>query len=195
MMFNPLSIPQGKDVLKVHKDLAKHRAFRLNPGEGINNTMLMKWIFCIYDKNSPYRKKYSDVLKRKTEVAHDVGFPEMEGGVFESQIEDFLRGQNRVVNMKIIEFVRMHRNLKYAYFVTMEESYFNIMLDIMGGSVKQLNDARSIANELEETQLELLNQDSNPHIRDELLRYMEEERLLLRPEDIALKLQNGEKPL
>jgi len=43
--------------------------------------------------------------------------------------------------------------------------------------------------------MEILNQDNNPYLRDEILRYMEDERLHLRPEDIAKKLQNGESPL
>jgi len=69
------------------------------------------------------------------------------------------------------------------------------MVDIMGGATKQISDARSIQTELEDTMIEILNQDNNPALRDELLRYMEDERLQLRPEDIAKKLQNGESPI
>jgi len=43
--------------------------------------------------------------------------------------------------------------------------------------------------------MEILNQDNNPYLKDEILRYMEDERLQLRPEDIAKKLQNGEAPI
>jgi hypothetical protein len=43
--------------------------------------------------------------------------------------------------------------------------------------------------------VDLLNEDDNPYIRDAVLRYMEEERLQLRPEDIALKLANDEQPV
>ena len=195
MMYNPIRVQPGEGVFKVYKDLAKHRAFKLDPGEGIDNNKLMQYIFCIYDKNSPYKKKITDILKRKIEAAHDVGFPEDEGGIFTSPIEDLLKGRNRIVNMKIVEYVRMHRNFKYAFMTSIENSYYNIMVDIMGGATKQINDARNRQTELEDTLLELLNQDNNPYLRDEILRYMEDERLQLRPEDIAKKMQNGESPL
>jgi len=195
MMYSPARVPEGTDVLKFYKELSKHRAFRLDPGEGIDNNKLMQYIFCMYDKNSPYRRKYSDVLKRKIEAAHDVGFEDTGGGVFTSPIEDMLKGHNRVVNYKIVEYVRLHRNFKYAFLVSIETSYYSIMLDIMGGSTKQIGDARNIQTELEDTLIEILNQDNNPYLKDEILRYMEDERLQLRPEDIAKKIQNGESPI
>jgi len=149
----------------------------------------------MYDKNSPYRKKFPDVLKRKIEVAHDVGFEDIGGGQFESPIEDLLKGRNEIVNRKVVEYVRLHRNFKYAFLVSIEASYYNIMVDIMGGATKQINDARNIQTELEDTLMEIMNQDNNPYLKDEILRYMEDERLKLRPEDIAKKMQEGETPI
>ena len=195
MMYNPSRIPDGTGVLKFYKELAKVRAFKLDPGEGIDNDLVLKYVFCMYDKNSPYRKKYSDVLKRKIEVAHDIGFEDIGGGVFTPPVEDFLKGRNRIVNYKIVEYVRLHRNFKYAFLVSIETSYYTIMLDIMGGATKQIGDARNIQAELEDTLMEILNEDNNPYLRDEILRYMEDERLELRPEDIAKKMQNGEAPI
>lgn len=195
MMYNPMRIPEGSSVLKFYKDLNKVRAFKLDPGPGIDNDKLMQFVFCMYDKNSPYRKKFPDVLKRKIEAAHDVGFEDIGGGQFESPIEDLLKGRNQVVNKKVVEYVRLHRNFKYAFLVSIEASYYNIMVDIMGGATKQINDARNIQTELEDTLMEILNQDNNPYLKDEILRYMEDERLQLRPEDMAKKMQNGETPI
>lgn len=195
MMYNPIKVPEGVSVLKFYKDLNKVRTFKLSPGPEIDNDKLMQYIFCMYDKNSPYRKKYPDVLKRKVEIAHEVGWEDIGGGVFEPPIEDLLKGKNLVVNKKIVEYVRLHRNFKYAFLVSIEASYYNIMVDIMGGETKRISDARSIQTELEDTLMEILNQDNNPYLKDEILRYMEDERLKLRPEDVAKKLQNGESPV
>lgn len=195
MMFNPMRVPEGENIFKTYKDLTKYRAFKLDPGEGIDNNKLLQWVFCVYDKNSPYRKKFTDVLKRKVEAAHDTGFEDIGGGIFTDPVEDFLKGRNTIVNMKVVEYVRMHRNFKYAFLVSIEASYFNIMLEIMGGATKQINEARNIQNELEDTMLELLNQDNNPFLKDEVLRFMENDRLQLRPEDIAKKFQDGETPV
>lgn len=195
MMYNPMRVPEGSSVLKFYKDLNRVRAFKLDPGPGIDNDKLMQYVFCMYDKNSPYRKKFPDVLKRKIEIAHEVGFKDVGGGIFEPPIEDLLKGRNQVVNKKIVEYVRLHRNFKYAFLVSIEASYYNLMVDIMGGETKRIGDARSIQTELEDTLMEILNQDNNPYLKDEILRYMEDERLQLRPEDIAKKLQNGESPI
>lgn len=195
MMYPPDRIPEGSSVLKYYKDLTKIKEFKLDPGPGIDNDKVMLYILCMYDKASPYRKKYPDVLKRKIEVAHDVGFKNIEGGNFEPPIEDFLRGKNRIINRKIVAFVRLHRNYKFSYLVTIDESYYTIMIDILGGETKKIASAKEIQGELEETLLEILNQDNNPYLRDEILRYMESERLELRPEDIAKKLQEGKSPI
>jgi len=195
MMYNPERVPEGTDILKFYKEFAKVKEFRLDPGEGIDNNKVMIYVLCMYDKSSPYRKKYTDVLKRKIEVAHDCSFEMIEGGNFESPVEDFLKGKNEVVNRKIAAYVRLHRNYKYTYLVMMDESYYTLMLEILGGDTKRIKDAKEAQGELEETLLEMLNRDNNPYLKDEILRYMEDERLALRPEDIAKKLQDGEKPV
>ena len=195
MLFNPVRVPDGESVFKTYKDLVKIRAFKLDPGEGINNDKLLKWIFCVYDKQSPYRKKFADILKRKIEAAHDVLFEDTGGGVFADPVEDFLKGRNRIVNMKIVEFVRLHRSYKFSYQITVEAAYYNLMLEILGGDTKNITKARELKDELEDNLIELLNQDTNSLLKDEILRYMENERLQLRPEDIAKKFQDGETPI
>ena len=196
MLFDPTKVPEGTSILKHYKELARHKEFRKDPGVGIDNTKLMQYIFCVYDRMSPYRKKYTtDILKRKLEACHDSGFEAVDGGNFASPVEDFLRGNNKIVNAKIIEFVRMHRNYKYAYQITLETSYYNLMLEIAAGETKNLKEMKSIQADLEENLLDMLNQDNNPYLKDAMLRYMEDERLNLRPEDIAKKQQDGEQPL
>ena len=155
----------------------------------------MLFIFCMYDKSTPYRGKYTDVLKRKIEIAHDVGFSMDEKGIFTEPVEDMLKGNNKIVNRKVVEFVRIHRSFKYTYLVTIETSYYNVMLEVMEGATKRIPDLKNIQEELEETMVELLNEDENPFLRDAVLRYMEEDRLQLRPEDIAIKLSNNEQPI
>jgi hypothetical protein len=193
MRFDPTRVPEGSDVLKFYKDLAKVKEFRLNPGEGLDNNKVMQYVLCMYDFHSPYRKKYNDVLKRKIEVAHDCEFPVQEGGVFESVVEDFLKGKNRVVNQKIIQYVILHRSYKYSYQISVEAAYFNLMLEIQAGETKSITKLGELRDELESNLMELLNQDMNPHLKDELLRYLEDERLQLRPEDIAKKAQEEKK--
>jgi len=192
MRFDPTKVPEGADILKFFKDLGKIKEFRLSPGEGLDNNKVMQYVLCMYDVHSPYRRKYSDVLKRKIEVAHDCDFKVEEGGVFESVVEDFLKGKNKVVNQKICQYVMLHRSYKYSYQISIETAYFNLMLEIQSGDTKSISKLAELRDNLEENLLEMLNQDNNPYLKDEMLRYLEDERISLRPEDFAKRAQNGE---
>jgi len=194
MIFNPEKIPEGTSVTQFYKELGKIREFKTSAGEGIDNNKVHLYILLMYDKNSPYRRKYSDVLKRKIEVAHDVDFEIVEGGVFESPIEDILKGKNTIVNRKIVRYVMMHRSYKYAYQISVETAYFNLMLEIQSGETKSISKLGELRDELEENLMEILNEDNNPYLKDEILRYIENERLALRPEDFAKKGRDEETP-
>jgi hypothetical protein len=195
MMYNPMKIPDDTPVFKIYPELRQYPILKKSPGKELNNDMVLLFLFCMYDKSTPYRGKYPDVLKRKIEIAHDVGFPMDEKGVFSDPVEDMLKGSNKIVNRKVVEFVRIQRSFKYTYLVTIETSYYNVMLEVMEGATKRIPDLRNIQEELEQTMVDMLNDDDNPYIRDAVLRYMEEERLQLRPEDIAMKLANDESPI
>jgi hypothetical protein len=195
MMYNPSKVPEGKSIFDVYKDLSKHSDFKTSPGPDLDNEKVMLYIICLYDKETPYRRKYPDVLKRKIEVAHDCGFDMDEKGIFSSAVEDMLKGKNDKVQRKIVEYVRMHRDYQYTYHVAIDNSYYNLMLEVMEGKTKNLEALKTIKKELEESQKDILNGDDNKYTRDAVLRYMEEERLYLRSEDIALKLSKGETPI
>jgi hypothetical protein len=195
MMYNPTKVPEDETVFKIFPELTKYKVFKKSPGPELDNNKVMLYIFCMYDKTTPYRGQYTDVLKRKIEIAHDVGFQMDNKGIFEEPVEDMLKGNNKIVNQKIVEFVRIQRSFKYTYLVTIEASYYNVMLEVMEGATKRIPDLKNIQEELEDTMVDILNEDSNPYLRDAVLRYVEEERLQLRPEDIAIKLSNDEQPI
>ena len=195
MMYNPAKVPDGASVFEIYPELKKYKIFKKSPGPEMDNNLVMLYLFCMYDKSTPYRSKFTDVLKRKIEIAHDVGFEMDEKGIFTDPVEDMLKGNNKIVNNKVVEFVRIQRSFKYTYLVTIEASYYNVMLEVMEGATKRIPDLRNIQEELEDTMVQLLSEDDNPYIRDAVLRYMEEERLQLRPEDISMKLANNEQPI
>jgi len=195
MAFNPIKYAGPGSLFKVFPKLSKYKIFKKSPGPDLNNERVMLYIICLYEKNTPYRPKYLDVLQRKIEVAHDVGFEVGKDGLFDDAVEIFMKGGNAIVNAKIVEFVRMHRNFKYSYLVGIENSYYTIMKEIMSGNTKRLSELKDIQEELEDTMIQLMNDDNNPYIRDTILRYLEEERLGVTPEEIALKIAKNEQPV
>jgi len=193
MMFNPAKHKENNSIFSTFPKLNSYKIFKKSPGAGLDNNKLMLYIFCMYDQNTPYRRKFPDVKKRKYEIAIDVGFEFVKKmRTFTDPVQDFLIGRNRIANAKIVEFVRMHRNYKYTYLVAMEESFYKVMSEVVDGETNKMKELKGIQNDLEKTMDEILNTDDNPYVNDSLLLYIEEERLGLRPEEIALKLANGE---
>jgi len=195
MMFNPSRVPEGMSIFEFFPQLNKHKIFKKSAGKELVNEMVMYYVLCMYDKHTPFRTKYRDILKRKVAVANEVGFETESGGRFVKQVEDMLKGRNKTVNLKIVEYVRIHRSFKYAYLVSVENSYYQIMEDVMAGSSKRISELKNVQQELEDTMLDMLNQDDNQFVKDMVLRYMEEDRIQLRPEDIAMKLSKGEQAI
>jgi len=195
MMYNPSKITSGKSVFDVYKELNKYPEFKMSHGEGLDNELVMLYIFCMYDKETPYKRKYPDVIKRKLIIAKEVGFPKEENGEFTSVVEDMLKGLNKVIQRKIVAFVRMHRDYQYTYHVGIDNSYYNLMEHVMNGDSKKIPLLKEIKKELEESLHELLNGDNNRYSKEEVLKYIDDERLLLRPEDVALKMKKNEQPV
>jgi len=194
MWINPFRVPSDSDIFIEHPILKKYKIFSKRI-KGIDQQKLMKWIMCVYDQGSPYREKYSNVSKRKTEAARDIGFQLTDGGLFEENVEGFMKGLNATVNAKVVEFVRRHRSFKFSYLTALESSYYKIMEEVESGNVVRIKELRSMQEEMESTMIEILNQDDSHIMSDTVLRYIEEERLSLRPEEVALKLSKGEVPI
>jgi len=198
MMFNPTRVPDGGNILEEFPILKKYKIFNRQPWPKASveeKTRVMQWIMAVYDQHTPYRISIADMNKRKIEAGRDVGFEIDDRGVFSETIENMMRGMNKTVNAKIVEFVRMHRSPKYSYLVALETSYYNLLTQIMDGDSKNVKDLRNIQTEMESVLDEVLNKDENFILRKTVYRYMEEERLALRPEDIAMKLMKGEDPI
>ena len=197
MMFNPSKVTEEKNIFDLHPKLKSIKIFKSDKrrDKSLDNNLVMLYIICMYDMNSPYRVTYHDARKRKIEVAHDVGFKMDKTGVFEEDVEDMLRGKIKSVQMKIVEFVRMHRNEDYAYLITVEESFYNMMYEVMSGNARKHGELKNIKEEFSRVKTDLLASDDNPYLNDELLRYIEKDSLGIRPEEIALKILNGEEPI
>jgi len=193
MMFNVVEVPPQKHIINHFPKLKKVPEFKRRLAN-LNKNKVLKYIMFLYDKNSPFRTKYQDVLKRKVEAAKGAGWETGEGGVFDNDVEEILRGHNIFVNEMAVAFIRLHRNFKYSYLVGLEESFYRMMLEVMTGEMRNVSKMKTTQEELEDVILELANEDTNPALRDTLLRYVEQARLNLRPEDIARisKLQEAE---
>ena len=187
MLFNVHRVPAQRSIVKAFSRLGKVPEFKRGVTGGIDKNKAIRYVCLMYDKNTPFRTRYPDIMKRKIEVAMHAGFKLEDGGIFPEKVEDMLSGKNASVNRLLVAFVRLHRNVKYSYLVSIEESFYFLMEEVTKGEMKNLKQLKEIQDEIEETVMEMLNDDDNKLIKDDLFKYIEDERLKLRPEDIARK--------
>lgn len=186
LIVNVRSVPKERSLLRAFPELAKHREFKVQ-FEKLNKDNVIRYVVYMYDRNTPFRRKFPDILKRKIEAAKEAGFKISEGGMFEEEVETLLRGKDNKVNDMVCAYARIHKNFKYSFFITMEEIFYSLMRSIVDGDLKNIAELKKTQLELDETMNELLTDDKNPFLIERFLRYIEKERLALRPEDIARK--------
>ena len=188
LIVNVRSVSKERSLLRAFPELAKHSEFKVQ-FEKLNKDKVIRYVIYMYDRNTPFRKKYPDILKRKLEAAKEAGFKISDEGLFEDEVEVLLRGENSKVNNMVCAYTRIYKNFKYSFFVTMEEIFYSLMRTIIDGELKNIGELKKTQKELDETMNDLLNDDKNPFLIEKFLRYVEKQRLSLRPEDFARKFK------
>jgi hypothetical protein len=190
--INVYQTPKGKDLLKIFPELKLHAAFTKVMAEGLNRNDVIRYVVYVYDKESPYRKKYKDVNTRKIHCALEAGFSLNENNEFSASIERMINGGDEKVNDMIVEYVKMHYDVKYSYVVMMEAIYYDNLIKAMvdGTAMGKISDLKQVQEELEKAQKELLAQDNNRGLIKALYGKIDSDRLELSPEDIARKIKD-----
>lgn len=192
MKYNPI-FPKGKSVFTIYPELARQPEFKASPLHGLDNKMVMQYIFCMYDKKTPYRLEYPNSIQRKLEIAKDVGF-EMDGNKFVEDVDNMIRGKNIRVQRKITAFIRLLHDYQWTYHIALEENYYNLLHNIMSGKSAKMNELNNIKSQLENSLEMLKNSDDSMQLTYEILEVMDEEREVLRPERVAEMMADGEDP-
>jgi len=196
LMFRIDDMPDKVDPVEYFPKLKKWPEF--SPQLGWPKTLknkIFRWIVLVYDKESPFRTKVADVMKRKLSAAKYVKLVES-FELIDPIVRRILQGQHAEVNRMIVAYVRMHRQSQYALVVGLENMFYEGLFQIQMGEAPKVGNKQitTVQKELEDAVTALLNQDNNAQVRDELFLFVEEERLELRSEDIANVFASGNKP-
>lgn len=176
-------IPEIADIPKVHK--------------GLKRTAIVKYIAYMYDPGTPILTSVPDVMKRRFFAAELAGFPKRNSVKFTKEVEDLITKGDEVVNNAITAFVVRQNSPLYTkltvYLVALE---LQLKLILSG---KYKSDAIETVDQLEsnisDITRRMLNDDSAKFVVDAIYDKVRSEKLELRPEDIADKIADGEKPV
>jgi hypothetical protein len=183
MMFNVYEADMNKSFLTQFPELNLYDEFseRLS---NLDRNKIIKYICCVYDKNSPYKVKYKDITTRKVQAIMDAGYP-LENGVFDKEVEDVLQGRNPKVADMVIAFVKLHCDLGYSHVVLLESMYYKTMKDVMLGQSAKILELQKTKEAYEAAMNDILEHDKDKGLARSLYKSINSDKLRLSPEDIA----------
>lgn len=191
MMCNVMALPAGKDPLEEFDFLRKHDEFHV-PLVQLNKKKVLRYICLVYDKGSPLHDIYTDLWRKKMAAAELALFMKEDNGRFNGKVEEMMRCENKYVNAMILRYVTGFHAAKYNRYVLFKEMEFRESENLLNGKTK-IDEFNKISRELETCEEELLAGDNR--LKEDLSRYYFEDKLELRPEDIAARLTKGEEPI
>lgn len=194
LMFKVLDMPDKADPVKQFPKLEKWPQFTEKTGWSILfKNRVFKYIVLMYDKESPFREKFPNLLRRKMEVAKFSKLVENPKMIPE-EVNKLFMGKDAKFNAMVVAYVRMHRDAKYSLVFGLDNMYYTDLEKIQNGG-KPSREIEITAAQLEKAKADLLNGDDSPQLTEELFAQMEEDRLSnYRPEGIAKTLAAGEDP-
>ena len=182
------------DYLKIFTDLRLYEEFSALLVEPMDRNQIIAWIALVYDQESPFRKKYSELDERKFRSAREVGFELNSQGKFDDYLLDIFNGQNQPINDMIVAYCKLHASTRYSYYVMLEALFFsNLKLAVSGLDANKMKMAelKSIQSEMAIAQRELLAGDANKNIEKTLYRRINREKIDYSPEAVSGKIKKN----
>ena len=157
----------------------------------INRNMVIKFIALTYDKNSPFRKKYSDPLVRKVHCIQEAGF-KMKDGKFPREIEDIIEMRNLKAVDMTIAYIKHHNNIDYSHFLLLEGLYYGKLKDVQLNSLAptiRVAELDNIKKTFQQAEKDLLGNDTSKMLAATLYKAVNQDKIDLSPESIATKIK------
>ncbi len=161
--------------------------------EGINTNTLLRYIACMYDKESPFVKNIEDLRKRKFEAAVYSGFKVQENKLEPAVESKVIKCGDKLVSQMIIAYCMHQHSVLWQQWVIVQEAYYKesekILTDKEYSDIKKL---REIAEELQSIQNQFLSGEKEIAMIEDFYGFYVQRTLNLRPEAIAIKLREGQ---
>lgn len=196
LMFNVLVNDTGVSFLKKYPVLKQHKEFTVDIGD-LDFNSVFTYIACCYDKESPLIHA-PNIKARKMEAARLAEFPTKKGKIAEGY-ERVIRCKNPVVNRMIIRYCRMQNDVDFSTAMMYNEKLYDQLEKMLNNSDDEktkdlIDNTQKLKQHIKDTARSFLNYDDAEDLELSLYEEMELELMELRPEDIARKTKEGEKP-
>lgn len=194
LMFNVSVLGPEVSIINHFERLKIVPEFHLEIPSNLSKNMIMRYIVFMYDKNSPYRKRFPDITRRKRHCGIAAGFLTTEEGVIKAHYQKTVMDNPipQVIQM-IIEFVRINSSPKFTHMVVLEEMYYQRTARVFGGEDVKVTELKDIQAELVTVFDDLFAGEVNKVVKAQVNEILQFKKIDLRPEDIASLLQSNRK--
>lgn len=197
LRFNVRRQPAKRDLFEAFTVLQTVNNLKDIPKthNGVDRNAIIRYIVYMYDLNSPLRSAIPNLMERKQHAASLANMP-TEKKRFTKEAENIILNKDRFINAAIVSFVTKFNSATYSRLVASENAYQVLLLRMMDGDVdnKTLEMIDGLESSINEMSNRLISEMAG-QLKDELYNRIEKEKLALRPEDIAQKLEEGENPV
>lgn len=191
MMCNVMALPPKRNPLDVFDMLQKYDQFHI-PLPMINKAKVLFYIPLIYDRASPLHDIFDDILKKKMFALELSRFIKQEDGRHLSIVEKMIQGGIPEVNAMVVRYTTLNQSALYYRYTILNEVQFREAQNLLEDKTN-ISDFSKVGEEISKVEAQLLAGDKT--LIPDLTKYYFQDKLELRPEDMAAKLANGRKPI
>lgn len=193
-------LTKNEDPLDVFPKLQNYKKLNVILDQDLDYNRVFRFVVYLYDKNSPFRN-IKDIGLRRVEAAEFVGFNKSGNG-FIPQYMDIITWKNDVVNAMAVEYCRMQKSITFSKMCMREEWLYRQYEDIGGVVYEKASDKANaykqlgtMENDLENMIQDFLNEDNTYTMQVKVMEFIEEERIVVKPETIASNIKKKRPPL
>jgi hypothetical protein len=170
--------------------------FKIELHPELDKAKVIRFIVLFYDMAEEISKMFPDVMVRKLECATMAGFKRGKDRKFDEHVGNMLIGRNKEANRMIARYVKLSPEPDYPSYVSYQSMLMQqIVLSMATTEPKEIKEIRQNITDLNK-QISVLTErmfrgDTSQALIKALYSSMEEEKLGIRPEDIAKALKDG----
>jgi hypothetical protein len=183
----------------LHPDLEAWAKSRADGLTSLSTVSVIKYVVSCYDKESPlvnsYKRRWA---VKKRESALVAGFAQNENGHFSEEADQVIFCHNNVTNKLILRYLYLQHDRLYQTYVIYNEMYLNQSAELMRYEFAQPAHAKAakenldiLGKDIEELEFKIFSGEETKKMKDML--YEEATNIFndLRPEKIAMRLEEG----
>lgn len=202
LRYDPKSKNSLKRLEKEHDEFKSHlkagladhsKQYDLEP----YRDMVLTYIILVYDMKSPLWDLYQDQNKRQIEALLIAGFEIEKNGEFTPEVQQgILYCRNGVVNHMVVRYVSLFNNVRFMQLVGLLEVYSKLFLKLRESDPKKddVKMFKDTASDIEKLTSEVFGGKQNIELENTLYQMLSFNKVLYRPEHIANRKSEGEKP-